>query len=354
MRSEKSTRQPDAELLIVEKIMSLPRTIRLPLLMWVAVVSAWTWADPIPPLPTPVPPRSVVPPAPRTAVIGGAKPSTLPANPTSGLNRPAVANAAPTSQVGKPGILKFDATSKHVDLADGEKSAAFVFSVTNISSEEVTISYINTSCGCTAGRLPSYPWKLPVGEGGHIDVSMDLTGKFGLVTKTATVVTSSGNYMLTVSAKAPMVGAGAGTGAMGDRSRNLTVAAADRQAVFRNDCASCHVQPTLGKTGVELYNTACGICHESEHRAQMVPDLRVRLGNTDRNYWSKWIGEGRPGSLMPAFSAKLGGILSDVQIDSLVEYLEMEYKKNPPLSKSAVQAVASPVVAPGASKLSDR
>ncbi len=283
--------------------------------------------------------------------------------PASSLpSRPVPSNAAANSAPGKADVLVFDAMTKHVDLAEGEKSAAFTFAITNRSADEVTVSYINTSCGCTAGKLPSYPWKLKGGEGGYIDVTMDLTGKYGLVTKTATVVSSAGSYKLTVSAKAPPVPTAASptvaanaAGGGNDRSRNMSVASADRQAVFRNDCATCHVQPAVGKTGHELYDTACGICHEAEHRAQMVPDLRTRLKNSDRNYWAKWIGEGRPGSLMPAFSAKHGGILSDTQLDSLVEYLETDYKKNPPPSKSVDQAAATPAAqAPGTPKRVDR
>lgn len=262
------------------------------------------------------------------------KPNTKPLAAPAGIAP--IGGVAP-SQPGKPGVLVFDATSKHVEPPEGDRKAVFAFAVTNQSSEEVTISYVNTSCGCTAGRLPAYPWKLKPGEGGNIDVTMDLNGKVGLVTKTATVVSSVGSYPLTVSAKAPSLNLGSGvapSGAIGDRSRNQSIATADRQAVFRNDCASCHVKPALGKRGRELYETACGICHEAEHRAQMVPDLRTRLQNTDSNYWMKWISDGRPGSLMPAFSKRNeGGFLSDEQIASLVEYLEGDYKKNPPLSK---------------------
>lgn len=316
----------------MREVMSISRAL-LRNLGWVLGFSPiWLSADPVKPAPVPTTP-TVAPRPVRTAIIGSGNSGTV----SVVTNR--AFSAPPT--VGHPGntnILRFDAMAKHVDLAEGERTAAFVFSVTNLSSDEVTISYINTSCGCTAGKLPAYPWKLGPGEGGFIDVSMDLTGKFGLVTKTATVVSSMGSYALQVSAKAPMA---ASANTMGDRSRNLTIAAADRQAVFRNDCASCHVQPTLGKTGRELYTTACGICHEAEHRAQMVPDLRTRLKHTDRNYWMKWISEGRQGSLMPAFSAKQGGILSDVQIASLVDYLEDEYKKNPPPPAHAPTSAAT-------------
>jgi len=260
--------------------------------------------------------------------------------PVAALSSPTTNAPGPRAQSyqpGKPGVLEFDAMAKHVDLTEEERKAAFVFAVTNRSADEVTVSYINTSCGCTAGKLPASPWKLKPGEGGHIDVTMDTTGKMGRVTKTATVVSSAGSYTLTVSANIPTPAPTAM-----NRSRNLQVAAADRQAVFRGDCAACHVQPTHGKVGRELYEAACGICHEAEHRASMVPDLRTRLRNTDRNYWAKWISDGRVGSLMPAFAGRNGGILTDKQIVSLVDYLEDDYKKNPPPSKFVPEPVAVP------------
>ena len=52
----------------------------------------------------------------------------------------------------------------------------------------------------------------------------------------------------------------------------------------------------------------------------MVPDLLVARETRDATYWTKWISEGREGSLMPAFAATHGGPLSDAQIASLVEF----------------------------------
>ena len=61
----------------------------------------------------------------------------------------------------------------------------------------------------------------------------------------------------------------------------------------------------------------------------MVPALRDPKRATDANYWTKWISEGRDGSLMPAFALNRGGILTDEQIQSLVSYLEGDFKKEP-------------------------
>ena len=106
-----------------------------------------------------------------------------------------------------------------------------------------------------------------------------------------------------------------------DRQTNQKLALADRQAVFKGDCAKCHVEPTVNKMGQQLFTAACGICHEGEHRASMVPDLRALPKEKNADYWRTWITYGRPGSLMPAFSKAEGGILDDAQIASLVSYL---------------------------------
>jgi mono/diheme cytochrome c family protein len=109
---------------------------------------------------------------------------------------------------------------------------------------------------------------------------------------------------------------------MENRSRNMQLALADRQAVFKGECAKCHVEPAAGKTDLALYQAACGICHDSHNRASMVPDLRALKHPTDRDHWLKWITFGRPGSLMPAFAQSEGGPLTEEQIDSLVSYLD--------------------------------
>jgi cytochrome c5 len=237
-----------------------------------------------------------------------------------------------------PNALKFDATSKSVDLKQGETKGLFKFALTNVEQAAVTITGIHTSCGCTAGQMPKTPWVLAPGESGVIDITMDMTGKFGKVTKTATISSSSGPFVLQVSSTAPPPDPSVMR--TGDRMRNLQVAGADRQAIFRNDCATCHVHPTTGKVGKVLFDTACGICHDAEHRASMVPTLRDPKRATDANYWSKWITEGREGSLMPAFALNRGGILTTEQITSLVDYLEGDFKKEP------VKPAATPTVAP--------
>ena len=112
------------------------------------------------------------------------------------------------------------------------------------------------------------------------------------------------------------------------RTRNLQIAMADRQAVFKNNCASCHVAPAVDKKGQALYSAACAICHDAPHRATMVPDLKTVQAEQNKIYWLHWITNGKPGSLMPAFSKSQGGPLTDEQIESLATYLAESFKKS--------------------------
>ncbi len=253
--------------------------------------------------------------------------------------KPVVATPAqPPQALGQlpDGILVFDALSKDYTTKPGEMEAKFAFNVTNVSSGEVVISGVQTSCGCTVAQL-TYPWKLAAGGSGVIPLTMNLAGKAGVVFKTANVLTDKGQKMLTV--KANITPTEANPLTMGaDREKNRLIAAQNRQAVFQGDCARCHVEPAIGKMGRELYTASCGICHDEGHRAQMVTDLRTKLPGT-AEYWKFSIVHGKPGTLMPAFAQTEGGPLSDAQIASLVEYLVKDF---PADQKKVVEKVVDP------------
>ena len=46
------------------------------------------------------------------------------------------------------------------------------------------------------------------------------------------------------------------------------IAKADRQAIFKADCATCHAKPGEGKYGKALYDAVCAICHEANTAPQ--------------------------------------------------------------------------------------
>jgi len=217
------------------------------------------------------------------------------------------------------GILAFDGETKEYITKPGETVASFLFHLTNVSPSEVVITLVQTSCGCTTAKLPPMPWKIPAGGSSEIPVNMNVVGKSGVVFKSVTLHTDKGLKTLMVKATIQQPNPNLMTAA--DRERNQLLAKADRQAIFKGDCARCHVEPVVGKFGKDLYTTACGICHEAEHRATMVPDLRQLPNDTDANYWRMIVSMGKPNTLMPAFAQAQGGPLSKPQINSLVDYL---------------------------------
>ena len=151
---------------------------------------------------------------------------------------------------------------------------------------------------------------------------MSTAGKMGSIEKAVMVDGTTGTKTLIVRANMPAVGNQPVAGGIDpDRLKNMQMALADRQIVFKGDCAKCHAEPAVNKTGEQLYVAACGICHDSVHRAAMVPDLKNLRHPTNEEHWRKWTRSGRPGSMMPAFAKTEGGPLTDEQIESLVKFL---------------------------------
>jgi cytochrome c553 len=228
-------------------------------------------------------------------------------------------------------FLKFDADAKTANVANGTEKAHFTFSVTNVSSEVVTINYILGSCHCTVAQLPSQPWKLQPKEVGEFSATMDLAGsppnssKF----KTLTVNADKGVKVLDVTTHIlPDMSSPS------ERTNNVKMATADRQAVFKGDCMQCHADSAKDssghdKMGQDLYAAVCGICHESSRRATFVPDLHHLADATSAAFWRTWITAGKTGTLMPAFAKSEGGPLSNEQIDSLVDYLSASIPAHP-------------------------
>ncbi|MHB8519964.1 MAG: DUF1573 domain-containing protein [Limisphaerales bacterium] len=220
--------------------------------------------------------------------------------------------------------LAWDSDFKQSIAKPGETNAQFAFSLTNISTIDVVVNRVTTSCGCTVARLPSVPWRLQPGASGQIDVTVDLRNKWGTLQKFITVDTSDGFKPLRVQITIPTQTTPP-PHLVSDRSRKKETARADRQAVFKGDCARCHAAPVVGKMGNALFQAACAICHESDHRATMVPDLRALNHATDRQFWKSWIVSGKPGTLMPAFATTEGGPLTEAQVDSLTDYVSAKF-----------------------------
>jgi mono/diheme cytochrome c family protein len=316
-------------------------------------------ARPIPLAPEPPP----LPAAPTPSV--GSKPFTPPQSASSiapfrapqPAQKPVVVTnptvtVPPAPKLQPATYLAWDAESKEVSPKIGETSAHFTFWLTNVSKEVVAVNSVRTSCGCTVAQLPAQPWRLEPGTNGPIEVAVNLVGKSGTIMKSVTVDSTAGVKSLIVKVNIPaptnavQVAAG---GVMGDvdRIKNMQATLADRQIVFKNkDCIKCHAEPATDKNGLAvlgqpLYQGVCANCHDSPNRASMVPNLHALNHPTSPELWKKWITSGRVGSMMPAFAKTEGGILTDEQINSLVEFLSKTVPSNP--GQHPAPATAQPV-----------
>jgi mono/diheme cytochrome c family protein len=264
-------------------------------------------------------PKAQAPPAVSTPAPQPVPPATN----TPSMTSTAAVYVPDLSHRGDPlpdGVLAWDELTKAVDAAADQAQAHFTFSLTNISAGNVAIVSVHPSCGCTTAQLPPMPWMLAPGANGQINLTVNLAGKSGTLFKSVNIATDKGSKTLTlrINILPPLI---RNTMTDAERERGLMAAKADRQAVFKNDCATCHVRPGEGKYGKALYDAVCAICHEAEHRATMVPNLHTIKTPTNEQFWQVWIAHGKPGSLMPAFSTMDGGPLNDLQIASLAAYL---------------------------------
>jgi mono/diheme cytochrome c family protein len=231
------------------------------------------------------------------------------------------------------GVLAWDELTKAVDATNEQAFARFTFTFTNVSDGPVTVLTVHPSCGCTTAELPPVPWTLPAGTNGQIKLAVNLQGKIGTLFKQVNVATDKGRkdliLRINILPPPPMP-------EMTEAQRNAGIAAskADRQAVFKADCASCHLPKIEGKYGQQLFDAVCAICHQAQHRATMVPDLANLPVPTSDEFWRTWITVGKAGSLMPAFATSQGGPLNDLQIASLAAYLNAIHpSKVPPATQ---------------------
>jgi mono/diheme cytochrome c family protein len=222
-------------------------------------------------------------------------------------------------------VFAWDALQKSEELTNDLQVARFSFNFTNVTTNVVAILSVHPSCGCTTAELPPVPWAISPGASGQIKLSVNVQGKsledrVSTLLKTVNISTERGQktLMLTVNILPPPP-----LPEMTTEQRAAGVAAAqvDRQAVFKGDCASCHLPKIEGKYGQRLFESLCKICHEAKHRATVVPDLHSLTVPTNDEFWRTWITYGKPGSLMPAFATSQGGPLNDLQIASLAAYL---------------------------------
>lgn len=227
-------------------------------------------------------------------------------------------------------LLEFDTTRKDVHPEPGSDKVDLFYKITNPTKKPITITSILPSCGCTAAKSPQLPWTLNPGKSDALNLTVDLRGKSGVISKSVTVFSTAGRKFLSFKVHLPELTKKQKENrrSMSVRMGNIHKAMRNRQVVFQGHCRSCHYDPSEGKEGEDLFQAACGICHDTPNRASMVPDLEKAPEGVARNhnYWKTWITLGKEKTLMPAFHEKHGGPLNTQRIEKLAAFLTKKYQ----------------------------
>ncbi|MGO8765102.1 MAG: DUF1573 domain-containing protein [Limisphaerales bacterium] len=198
------------------------------------------------------------------------------------------------------GVLAWNSVLLATNVPADATEARFLFTFTNRTVTPVTVLDVYPSCHCTTIKLPDLPWVVPGGGVGQIPVTVNLDNRPGTIFKEVIFACDKGLKQLLVQINVQPQGFPEITEA--ERARGIADSKIDRQAVFRNDCATCHVKNGEAKYGKALFDADCAICHEAAHRASFVADLQNLKVPTNIDFWQTWISHGKPGSFMPAFS----------------------------------------------------
>ncbi|RMG73795.1 MAG: DUF1573 domain-containing protein [Nitrospirae bacterium] len=144
------------------------------------------------------------------------------------------------------------------------------------------------------------------GEEGTIRAVVDTRRKRGRIVKTVQVQTNDPEkplvvLRLTATVKDPYHGV-----------------AHEAEAIFRTPCRSCHVDRGMGRTGAALYRADCMMCHRRGRLGKDITELKKLTFEQLRDA----IENGIEGSVMPGFSSRVGGPLTQAQIRSLIRYIK--------------------------------
>jgi len=186
-------------------------------------------------------------------------------------------------------------------VKEGEEGKGRLF-IRNNSESVITITNVETSCGCTVAEPKSRV--LAPGAFTELEVTIDSTVKQGDVRKSVHVTDSAGHtakatLKLTVTENPHLVREGRG--------------------LFDGKCAACHVDPVQGKvTGKAIYDAACLMCHGEEAKGAYAISLR---GHEDGTALQYLISHGTGSPQMPGFAKKQGGPLTQKQVITLSKWL---------------------------------
>lgn len=217
-----------------------------------------------------------------------------------------ISTAAPAAAVPK---MEFKQSRQNFGMIRQGQQTALKFEFVNSGNLDLVIQRLTSSCGCTAAVASSGPYR--PGESGVIDVTYDSRGKIGHTIKEVQVFSNDPQSPKTIALEGEVhLEAGHPPMNPGD-------------VLFAGSCADCHAVPAKGKTGKDLYNAVCFMCHDFPQQSgkKAIAADQSALSQLPEKELKKLISKGMLGTSMPGFLEAHGGPLTKQQIKSLVEYL---------------------------------
>lgn len=209
--------------------------------------------------------------------------------------------------------ISFPETEHNFGVLEEGIEAKYIFKIENKGQKELVIKTVFSTCGCT---IPTMKTKhIAPGSSADMEVVMNTSMKQGDVKKPIEVRSNDPvNPVSTLYVTAKVTSPHANLG------ENKIA------AIFEGKCARCHVQDGIGKTGEELFNADCAMCHG--YRAKGIPSVAPTLIPFDYHNkefaaaFKHIIAFGSPSHRsMPGYAKEAGGPLNDKEIDSLVDFL---------------------------------
>jgi len=184
----------------------------------------------------------------------------------------------------------------------------------NQSTKPLVITSMQSSCGCSVPQASSNII-LPSGNV-VVVVKVDSTGKRGAVKKNVRVYLEGETSPLIFFVE----------GVVNPKPVRLGKDQAHKMqgvSIFSKDCASCHVQPTVGKEGRDLFLVTCAFCHGTNRQGSSSGTIAPALTDP-KPHWLQILTQGtyENGGKMPGFLKDHGGPLTEKQIAGLVAFFE--------------------------------
>ena len=143
------------------------------------------------------------------------------------------------------------------------------------------------------------------GERGKINVSVDIRGKTGRISKTIQVYANDPANPVTKLTVTMYIK---------DRVHMNQYKATE---IFSEKCRDCHIDQGKGKMGWDLFKADCFMCHNAGKNSSL-----TRMSKKPKDYLLRVIRQGVDNTVMPGWAAKADGPLDEAEIKSLIDLIK--------------------------------